>query len=110
MRIAVSDEGCGFDPCQLKLAGEEGGFGLFSIRERIGLISGVLEIESASGKGSRFTLVVPVLSKPTVPLSADCSASMVDNGKENETSEPGAAIRILLADDHALFRAVWPGC
>jgi len=105
VRIAVSDEGCGFDPCQLKLAGEEGGFGLFSIRERIGLISGVLEIESASGKGSRFTLVVPVLQKPTVPLSANCSASMVDNCKENENSEPGAAIRILLADDHALFRA-----
>jgi PAS domain S-box-containing protein len=84
VRIAVSDEGCGFDPCQLKLAGEEGGFGLFSIRERISLISGVFEIESAFGKGSRFTLGVPVLQKPTVPFSANCSASLVDNGKEKE--------------------------
>ena len=40
LRIAVSDEGTGFDPCQLKPPGEEGGFGLFSVCERIGLIGG----------------------------------------------------------------------
>jgi hypothetical protein len=45
-----------------------------------------------------------VLQKPTVPLSANCSAPMGDNDKENEISVPRSTIRILLADDHTLFR------
>jgi signal transduction histidine kinase len=59
LRIAVSDEGTGFDPHQLKPPGEEGGFGLFSIRERIGLIGGRFEIDTGPSNGSRFILTVP---------------------------------------------------
>jgi signal transduction histidine kinase len=36
-----------------------GGFGLFSIRERIGDLGGVLEIESEPGHGFTATLIVP---------------------------------------------------
>jgi len=59
LRIAVSDEGTGFDPRQMKPPGEEGGFGLFSVRERIGLIGGRFEIDSGLSNGSRFILTVP---------------------------------------------------
>jgi len=59
LQIAVSDEGTGFDTHQLKSPGEEGGFGLFSVRERIGLIGGRFEIDSGLSKGSRFILTVP---------------------------------------------------
>jgi two-component system CheB/CheR fusion protein len=59
LRIAVNDEGTGFDPRQLKPPGEEGGFGLFSVRERIGLIGGRFEIDSGPSNGSRFILTVP---------------------------------------------------
>jgi signal transduction histidine kinase len=67
LRITVSDAGTGFDPASLKLAGQiGGGFGLFSIRERLDLIGGNLEIDSSPGKGSRF-----ILTAPSVRESAD---------------------------------------
>jgi PAS domain S-box-containing protein len=60
MRITIRDEGMGFDPKRLRSAGDVGGgFGLFSISERIGLLGGTFEIDSAPGKGSRFVLTVP---------------------------------------------------
>jgi PAS domain S-box-containing protein len=59
LRIAVSDAGTGFDPRRLKPPGAEGGFGLFSVRERIGLIGGRFEIDSSPSRGSRFILTVP---------------------------------------------------
>ncbi len=63
LQVIVSDEGVGFDPAQLWVVGRRsGGFGLFSIRERLELLGGCLEIESAPGKGSRFTLLAPLES------------------------------------------------
>jgi signal transduction histidine kinase len=61
VRVVVSDEGVGFDPAQLRLrTGTDKGFGLFHLRERLELIGGALEIESAPGRGSRFALTVPL--------------------------------------------------
>ena len=61
LQITVSDNGAGFDATKIKAAGEiGGGFGLFSIRERLLLIGGRLEIDSAPGMGSRFTLTAPI--------------------------------------------------
>ena len=58
--IRVQDEGAGFDVDRLEPAGNPGiGFGLFSIRERIGLIGGRFQIDSTPGKGSCFMLTVP---------------------------------------------------
>jgi PAS domain S-box-containing protein len=60
VRIVVSDQGKGFDPACLQTTGSRGGtFGLFSVRERLALLGGQMEIESAPGRGSRFTLRVP---------------------------------------------------
>jgi signal transduction histidine kinase len=64
LQITVSDSGPGFDPGKMKLAGEiGGGFGLFSIRERLDLIGGKLEIRSAPGQGSTFILTAPAMRK-----------------------------------------------
>jgi PAS domain S-box-containing protein len=61
LRVVVSDQGVGFDPNAMRPTHESsGGFGLFSIRERLELIGGQFEIESAPGKGSRFVLSVPI--------------------------------------------------
>ena len=63
--ITVADEGAGFDPADLK-PNTEGGFGLFSVRERLRLFGGSLEIESAPGEGTRMIATIPdVLSPPT---------------------------------------------
>lgn len=61
LKIEVSDEGCGFDPDEVRSReGTVGGFGLFSIRERLEWWGGGFEIESSPGKGSRFTLWLPL--------------------------------------------------
>jgi signal transduction histidine kinase/CheY-like chemotaxis protein len=104
LRITVSDEGAGFDPGQLKPAGEEGGFGLFSVRERISLIGGCVEIDSAPGKGSRVALTVPCGQAPAVSLPADRMRSLTAEPQESIAKDQGTTIRVLIADDHALFR------
>jgi len=61
LRITVADEGAGFDPSALRPEGAgEGGFGLFSIRERLDLLGGGLDLASEPGGGATATLVVPV--------------------------------------------------
>lgn len=58
--IQVVDDGCGFDPTFVTLANSTTrGFGLFSIRERVALLGGALQIHSAPGKGTRATVTVP---------------------------------------------------
>jgi PAS domain S-box-containing protein len=104
LRVAVIDGGCGFDPRQMKPAGVEGGFGLFSIKERIGLVGGKLEIDSTPGKGSRFNLIVPTLQILAAPLSASHRPSDAAGRKPKTAPKPGSVIRVLVADDHTLFR------
>ena len=61
VKIEVSDAGCGFDPDEVRAReGSVGGFGLFSIRERLEWLGGGFEIDSSPGKGSRLTLWVPL--------------------------------------------------
>ncbi len=61
LKIEVSDSGRGFDPNEVRAReGTVGGFGLFSIRERLERLGGGLEIESSPGAGCRFTLWVPL--------------------------------------------------
>jgi PAS domain S-box-containing protein len=61
VRIVVSDEGKGFDPAHVQSVGGRGSqFGLSGLGERLALLGGRLEAESAPGRGSRFTLRLPV--------------------------------------------------
>jgi signal transduction histidine kinase len=58
--IQVVDDGCGFDSSFMTLANSTTrGFGLFSMRERLALLGGELQIHSAPGKGTRATVTVP---------------------------------------------------
>jgi PAS domain S-box-containing protein len=59
VQIVVADAGVGIDPTQLRPVGA-GGLGLVSIRQRLEYLGGNLEIVSAPGQGSRFTLRVPI--------------------------------------------------
>lgn len=59
--IKIEDDGKGFDTSILdKDSGKSGGFGIFSIRERLTHIGGYLKIDSAEGKGTKATLVAPL--------------------------------------------------
>ncbi len=54
-RVKVTDDGAGFDPQKLGAPTAEGGFGLYSIRERLIAIDGSLRIESVPGAGTVVT-------------------------------------------------------
>jgi PAS domain S-box-containing protein len=112
LRISVSDEGIGFDPAALADRTKAGhvGWGLFSIRERLLLLGGRFEIESAPGRGTRFSLIAPKGEKSDA-LAAHLDASGVT--AEPPTSHLAAdsassrALRILIVDDHAAVRRVF---
>jgi PAS domain S-box-containing protein len=104
LQITISDRGVGFDSNSLPQAGAMGtGFGLFSIRERIGLFGGKLEIESAPGQGSRFVITMPIPAVESKPQeSPELPKEIIPNLFHK--THPGKKIRVLLADDHAVVR------
>jgi signal transduction histidine kinase len=62
--VSVTDDGVGFNPAAVASGTKTGtGFGLFSIREQLEGFDGTLDIESAPGRGSRFTVTVPLPGK-----------------------------------------------
>jgi len=61
VKIEVEDDGIGFDVSKMKFhLDETGGFGLFSIRERLDHLEGNLEIESSRGHGTRVIMKAPL--------------------------------------------------
>ena len=64
--LTVFDQGAGFiavDPIDEKA--DVSGFGLFSIRERLELMGGRLQVEAAPGQGTRVTVWAPFRGAPT---------------------------------------------
>ncbi len=57
--MKVTDDGLGFDTKMLGAPTVEGGFGLYSIRERLLAIGGSLMIESTPGTGTMVTAMMP---------------------------------------------------
>lgn len=63
IKIGVKDDGKGFDPENISVASsEKGGFGLFSIQERLGYFNGMLEIASEKGSGTSVKITIPIQS------------------------------------------------
>ncbi len=59
VRVVVADDGQGFDAGNVGAVGLDGGFGLFSIRERVKSYHGKITIESEPGKGAEVTVMLP---------------------------------------------------
>jgi PAS domain S-box-containing protein len=62
IRIEVEDDGVGFDTSQIDFgrAPHKGGFGFFSIRERLNFLGGNFQVESEPGQGTRAVLTAPL--------------------------------------------------
>ena len=58
--VIVEDDGVGFDPATQSGGAGGGGFGLFSIRERLRHLGGRAEIRSAPAEGATVTLEAPI--------------------------------------------------
>jgi PAS domain S-box-containing protein len=61
VNIEVEDDGVGIqDVLRDPKLRSNGGFGLFSIRERLHYLGGRVQVESGDGQGTRITLMVPL--------------------------------------------------
>lgn len=61
LKVQVSDDGKGFQWGRLAVPPKgKGGFGLFSISERLRPFGGLLQVQSAPGAGASITLTVPL--------------------------------------------------
>ena len=59
--VQVEDDGCGFDVAAVQdRYDERGSLGMINLHERTELLGGKIRIESAPGKGTRMTVIVPL--------------------------------------------------
>lgn len=100
IEITIADSGNGFDPAAMQTAGNHSdGLGLFSIQERLAMLGGEMHIDSAPGKGCRFTLRVP-----------DPEAGKTAKAKEEKSPAPESpsndpqTFTVLVVDDHRMMR------
>lgn len=102
LQICVTDQGKGLNSVQAEAYRKrDGSFGLFSIKERLSLIGGLVKIKSTPGRGTKVQITVPV----TLALRASAPAQAEDIlVSENGEEDPMSLIRVLVADDHKLFR------
>jgi PAS domain S-box-containing protein len=81
LRVTVVDDGEGFDVATLHdFRSGKAGFGLFSIRARYEQIGGACEISSVPGRGTRVTLIAPIVTSSTAPA---------EEGKHVDSNSPG---------------------
>ncbi|MCX7842953.1 MAG: sensor histidine kinase [Clostridia bacterium] len=68
LKLYVYDDGRGFKVSELKNRSEDinSGFGLFSMRERVQLLDGSIEISSEPGKGTRINIAIPLVQDEEV--------------------------------------------
>jgi signal transduction histidine kinase len=62
----VDDDGRGFDPVRLTVAGRGHGFGLASVRERVEALGGFLRIATRPGAGTRIRARIPLAPDASV--------------------------------------------
>ena len=59
VKLTVSDNGSGFDPESVRIAGSQGGFGLTGMRQRARLLRGDVDITSSPGNGTVVEARIP---------------------------------------------------
>jgi two-component system sensor histidine kinase DegS len=58
--LEVRDDGTGFDLPSVENNGTAGGLGLLSMRERVALVDGSLEIKTAPKSGTTIVATIPL--------------------------------------------------
>jgi PAS domain S-box-containing protein len=104
LAVSVSDQGQGFSPGILDTPTSLKGFGLFSLRERCKYIGGSLLVESAPGKGSRFTLKVPISLAKAEKIDHPATDLQPATPAVSPASGDAGGIRVLFVDDHHVMR------
>lgn len=98
--VTIWDKGVGFDPGAIGRPAE-GGFGLFSIRERIQALGGEFNVSSSPGCGASFELKIPDTREIVHTHESDTDH---EHAQEESLRQGKGNLRILLADDHKIVR------
>lgn len=64
LRVAIEDDGVGFDAADVERPGRRRGLGLLGMRERVSQLRGRIAIESAPGRGTRIDVELPRVDRP----------------------------------------------
>jgi PAS domain S-box-containing protein len=109
VQVVVEDDGIGFNQTQLQtVRGQAGGFGLFSLSERLSMLGGRMTIDSSPGCGCRILLFAPLSVKPgTIPPSTERQANVsvaISSDPEFKATCSEKKLRLVLVDDHAVMR------
>jgi signal transduction histidine kinase len=70
IRVSVRDDGTGFDP-----SGHTDGFGLLGMHERVQLLDGSFQIDSAPGGGTTITVSFPIRRLPEAGAGSQSAAN-----------------------------------
>src|SRR6185295_9977657 len=97
----------GFEPATLDDRSKAGqlGWGLFSLRERLTLLGGRVDIDSRPGHGTRVRLLAPRDARQSRAAGTIESRRTPIAAHAPEGDVPGDALRILIVDDHAALRS-----
>ncbi|WP_342350047.1 PAS domain S-box protein [uncultured Nitrospira sp.] len=118
--IAVEDRGTGLDADAMQRAKDPGHLGLFAVQERMEAMGGRVEVLSVPGEGTCVKLLLPAYEMSDVDAGTDgksgrltekaspqermsVNAAVVDSIRTRQHS-PRPRVRVLLVDDHAMFR------
>ena len=112
--LLIDDDGAGFDAGARPAPGSSGGYGLFGMEERARLLGGEVQIDSTPGWGTRIRAALPYrpmrepleLRAPAAPAPAYSSLppARSEPGSAAAYGHAGRALRVLIADDHAIVR------
>lgn len=72
--ITVVDAGVGFDVNQSLMPSADGGYGLFSVRERLNSIGGAMHIDSQPGDGTVVVVTLPLDAMQRPPANASMAS------------------------------------
>lgn len=72
-RLEISDDGVGFRPVEAER--RRPGMGLFTMRERMALVNGTLEVDSAPGRGTRIVASVPLLAPASAVVPGEAAVT-----------------------------------
>lgn len=105
LAIQVKDRGVGFQMESTPALTQDGGFGLFNLREQLRAIGGRIRVLSAPGRGARVTMLLPLGGLPSVTAQGEhlenrTTAGAAFSGMEGHSIQ----IRILVVDDHQIMR------
>jgi CheY-like chemotaxis protein len=98
--IIVKDQGRGFDAKHIEKLSSDKGFGLFSIRERLKLLNGTINISSEVSKGTEIEIKIPISNLSEKAQAQINSVSMNELARQEKEKK----INVLLVDDHKIVR------